>query len=110
MSATGYPLAVMHHYEMATAASADFLKQVARGDVEEDQGHRAGVEEPPGASALRRGRAAGDRRRQKPSKIVVSALGVREGFLYSLLSEEEQRRDPLISASEELGAVRAPAR
>ena len=29
----------------------------------------------------------------KPSKIVVSALGVREGFLYSLLSPDEQRSD-----------------
>ena len=43
----------------------------------------------------------------KPSKIVVSALGVREGFLYSLLSPEEQRADPLISASEELALLRA---
>jgi exopolyphosphatase/guanosine-5'-triphosphate,3'-diphosphate pyrophosphatase len=43
----------------------------------------------------------------KPSKIVVSALGVREGFLFSLLSEEEQRLDPLITASEELAVLRA---
>ena len=43
----------------------------------------------------------------QPSKIVVSALGVREGFLYSLLSLEEQRADPLISASEELALLRA---
>ncbi len=43
----------------------------------------------------------------KPAKIVVSALGVREGFLYSLLSPQEQRKDPLISASEELALLRA---
>ena len=43
----------------------------------------------------------------KPSKIVVSALGVREGFLYSLLPPQEQRADPLISASEELALLRA---
>ena len=28
----------------------------------------------------------------QPSKIIVSALGVREGFLYSLLSPEASRR------------------
>ena len=43
----------------------------------------------------------------QPSKIAVSALGVREGFLYSLLSEEERRTDPLISAAEELALLRA---
>ena len=43
----------------------------------------------------------------RPSKIVVSALGVREGFLYSLLSPDEQRSDPLISAAEELALLRA---
>ena len=43
----------------------------------------------------------------KPSKIVVSALGVREGFLYSLLPRSEQRDDPLISAAEELALLRA---
>ena len=39
--------------------------------------------------------------------MVISALGVREGFLYSLLSEEERRKDPLISAAEELALLRA---
>jgi exopolyphosphatase/guanosine-5'-triphosphate,3'-diphosphate pyrophosphatase len=43
----------------------------------------------------------------KPGKIVVSALGVREGFLYSLLSPEERTEDPLISAAEELALLRA---
>ncbi len=36
----------------------------------------------------------------QPSKIDVLVLGVREGFLYSLLNEEERRADPLISATE----------
>ncbi|TIN50574.1 MAG: exopolyphosphatase, partial [Mesorhizobium sp.] len=43
----------------------------------------------------------------QPSKIIVSALGVREGFLYSLLDEAEQKADPLISASEELARLRS---
>src|SRR5690606_1802743 len=39
--------------------------------------------------------------------IVISALGVREGFLYSLLPEHERRTDPLISAAEELALLRS---
>src|SRR5690606_1754486 len=43
----------------------------------------------------------------RPSKIVISANGVREGYLYSLLEEEERRADPLLSAAEELALLRS---
>jgi exopolyphosphatase/guanosine-5'-triphosphate,3'-diphosphate pyrophosphatase len=43
----------------------------------------------------------------KPSKIVVSAVGVREGFLYSQLPRSEQNEDPLLSAAEELSVLRS---
>jgi exopolyphosphatase/guanosine-5'-triphosphate,3'-diphosphate pyrophosphatase len=107
MNATSYPLAVMHHYEMGIESSLSFLRQVARGEVEKIKGIE-GVSKnrrallPYGAAVLLEIIAA-----MKPSKIVVSALGVREGFLYSLLSAQEQRADPLISASEELALLRA---
>ncbi len=107
MNATNYPLEVMHHYEMGIEASLPFLRQVAKGDVEKIKGIEAVSKNrrallPYGAAVLIEIIAA-----MKPSKIVVSALGVREGFLYSLLSPEEQRKDPLISASEELARLRA---
>ena len=107
MSATNYPLIVMHHYEMGVETSLNFLRQVGRGEIDKI----AGIERvsksrrallPYGAIVLQEIIAA-----MKPSKIVVSALGVREGFLYSLLSPDEQRADPLISASEELALLRA---
>lgn len=107
MNMTNYPLSVMHHYEMGIEAAAAFLRQVARGDIEKIKGIE-GVSKarrallPYGAVVLQEIIAA-----MKPSKIVVSALGVREGFLYSLLPLEEQRADPLISASEELALLRA---
>jgi exopolyphosphatase/guanosine-5'-triphosphate,3'-diphosphate pyrophosphatase len=41
-------------------------------------------------------------RQVKPSAIVFSAFGVREGVLYQLLPPEEQARDPLIAACEEM--------
>ena len=107
MTATNYPLAVMHHYEMVPDTSANFLRQIGRGEMDKIPGiervsrsRRALL--PYGAIVLQEIIAA-----MKPSKIVVSALGVREGFLYSLLSPEEQRADPLLSAAEELAWLRA---
>jgi exopolyphosphatase/guanosine-5'-triphosphate,3'-diphosphate pyrophosphatase len=46
-------------------------------------------------------------RRARPRRIVVSALGVREGLLYSLLAEKEQKRDALVAASQELNVLRS---
>ncbi len=107
MAASNYPLAVMHHYEMDVAGSANFLKQVARGEIEKMKG----IER---VSKSRRALLAYGSvvlqeiiRAMQPGRIVVSALGVREGFLYSLLSPTEQKADPLISASEELALLRA---
>jgi exopolyphosphatase/guanosine-5'-triphosphate,3'-diphosphate pyrophosphatase len=107
MTATGYPLAVMHHYQMDPEACGGFLKKVALGGIDRFKGierisksRRALL--PYGAAVLKEIIAV-----QKPSQIVVSALGIREGFLFSLLSEQERRADPLISAAEELALLRA---
>jgi len=107
MLTTGYPLAVMHHYEMNIANAVPFLQKVARGEVDKIKGIE-GVSKarrallPYGAIVLLEIISA-----MEPSEIAVSALGVREGFLYSLLTEEERRIDPLISAAEELALLRA---
>jgi exopolyphosphatase / guanosine-5'-triphosphate,3'-diphosphate pyrophosphatase len=107
MNATGYPLSVMHHYELGIDSSIPFLRQVARGEIEKMKGIE-GVSKarrallPYGAAVLLEIIAA-----MQPSKIVVSALGVREGFLFSLLPLETQRTDPLISAAGELALLRA---
>lgn len=107
MNATGYPLGVMHHYEMGIEQSADFLQKVASGDVDSIPGIQA-------VSKNRRALLAYGAivlrevvERMKPSTILVSAQGVREGYLYSRLSRTEQRQDPLISACEELALLRA---
>ena len=107
MEMTNYPLGVMHHYEISADSAQTFLKQVAKGEVEKVRGIE-GVSKnrrsllPYGALVLQEIMAA-----MQPSKIVVSAQGVREGFLYSLLDEEEQKSDPLISAAEELALLRS---
>lgn len=107
MEATNYPLAVMHHYEMDIAATATFLRQVAKGGFDKIKGlervskSRRGLL-PYGAIALEEIIAA-----MQPRRVVISAQGVREGYLYSLLSREQQKDDALISASEELTVLRS---
>ncbi|RWE50687.1 MAG: exopolyphosphatase [Mesorhizobium sp.] len=107
MEMNNYPLGVMHHYEIAADSTQTFLRQVAKGEVEKVKGIE-GVSKnrrsllPYGAVVLQEIMAA-----MQPSKIVVSAQGVREGFLYSLLDAAEQRADPLISAAEELALLRS---
>src|SRR5690606_38811904 len=107
MSATGYPLAVMHNYEFDLGTLPAFLRQVSDGDLSRIKGiervsktRRALL--PYGAAVLREIVQV-----MKPGRIVVSALGVREGYLYSLLDEEQRRQDPLLSAAEELAILRA---
>ncbi len=103
----GHPLHVAHNYEMTATCAKRFCKLVARSRLDSIPG----IEE------------VSDNRRQllpygaivmdelvqhmKPGKIIVSALGVREGYLYSLLDEKTKALDPLITACEELSRLRS---
>lgn len=107
MSVTKYPLQVMHHYELDPQKHLAFLKRVARGDLEKMRGigrvsknRRALL--PYGATVLLEVMRA-----MKPSKLIISANGVREGYLYSLLKEEQRRSDPLLSAAREMALLRS---
>ena len=107
MSATDYPLAVMHNYEMPPEKVAAFLKRVSGGQLDKVPGvdrvsrnRRALL--PYGAAVLQEIIRAAN-----PANVVVSANGVREGYLHSLLKAADQRRDPLITAAEELAILRA---
>lgn len=107
MIVRGYDLNVMHNYEMPIEGLSDFLRQVAAGELDKTKGidrisksRRALL--PYGATTLLEVIRA-----MKPGRVVVSAQGVREGYLYSLLSEDKQLEDPLISAAEELAVLRA---
>jgi exopolyphosphatase / guanosine-5'-triphosphate,3'-diphosphate pyrophosphatase len=46
-------------------------------------------------------------RKARPKQVVFSALGVREGLLYELLDEEEQKKDALLAAAQELNLLRS---
>ena len=48
-------------------------------------------------------------RQANPKEIVISALGVREGLLYSQLPPEKQTEDPLIASAREFNRLRSRA-
>jgi exopolyphosphatase / guanosine-5'-triphosphate,3'-diphosphate pyrophosphatase len=103
----GYPLHVMHGYVIPAKEAFDFSGLVHRVDAE----------------TLSQIEVVADARRPllayaalvlehliaaaRPKDIVISALGVREGLLYSMLDAEERRKDPLIAAAQELNVLRS---
>ncbi|MEJ1159196.1 Ppx/GppA family phosphatase [Prosthecomicrobium sp. N25] len=107
MHQTGYPLHVMHEYAIRADEALDFCRMVGRGDI--DALDRIEVISKQRRDLLAYGATvlAQIIRFGRPKEVVLSALGLREGHLYDLLPEEERRRDPLISASEELAALRS---
>jgi exopolyphosphatase/guanosine-5'-triphosphate,3'-diphosphate pyrophosphatase len=102
MTQTNYPLSVMHNYRIN---AEDALRFSALLD-HQSQSSLAGIRDissarretvPYGALVLER-----LIKQMKPRSVVISVLGIREGLLYSLLSEEEKLKDPLIEACAEV--------
>ena len=107
MAQKGYPLHVMHHYQMSAREALDFARLVRRADPVA----LTGIES---VSSARRpllvyGAMVLEHliKNAHPKKVIISALGVREGLLYELLEEDEKVRDPLLAASEELALLRS---
>jgi exopolyphosphatase/guanosine-5'-triphosphate,3'-diphosphate pyrophosphatase len=107
MADIGYPLHVTHNYVMDARDSLEFLRRVGKNNVEKMKG----IEDvsgsrrtllPYGALAL-----AEVIRQMKPSRVVFSSAGVREGYLHSLLDDEMRGRDALLEAAEELSVLRS---
>ena len=107
MFQTGYPLHVMHGYVISAREAMEFSRLV----------HRVNPE------MLSRIEMVNEARRpllayaalvlehvvriMKPKEIVISALGVREGLLYSQLPARARAEDGLISAAQELNQLRS---
>lgn len=107
MRQKGYPLHVMHAYAIEPGEAAEFCRMLVRRDI--DSVDSIEVVSRNRRSLLPYGAAVLERviETMKPSAIVMSALGVREGLLYDLLSAKEKARDPLIVACEELAYLRS---
>nr|WP_321459308.1 Ppx/GppA phosphatase family protein [uncultured Cohaesibacter sp.] len=107
MASVGYPLHVMHHYEIDVDEALEFCRQCMRDDIENFSGIGAVSKArrsllPYGAAVLHEVIKKG-----KPKRIIFSSLGVREGHLFELLPAEIQAEDPLISACEDLCILRS---
>jgi exopolyphosphatase / guanosine-5'-triphosphate,3'-diphosphate pyrophosphatase len=103
----GYPLHVMHGYVISAEEALDFSHLV----------HRAGPD------TLSQIEVVTDARRPllayaalvleyvvriaRPKEVIVSALGVREGLLYSMLDAKERTKDGLLAAAGELNVLRS---
>ena len=103
----GYPLHITHGYAIDAKETIAFLRYVRRKEPADLKGIErvsSQRQELLGVGALVLEKAL---TRAKSSKLVFSALGVREGLLYTLLDQTERRRDPLLVATSELGFLRA---
>ena len=107
MTQTDYPLSVMQGYKIAVEDAVTFARVVDHLSPESLKHiqalSRARRETLPyGALVLEC-----LLERIHPSEFIVSAFGVREGLLYSMLSQQERKRDPLLMACDELARLRA---
>ncbi|MGK9049972.1 exopolyphosphatase [Neorhizobium petrolearium] len=107
MEMTRYPLHMMQGYELPLAEIQKFLEEVIAAKDSKDPAWQAVSKSrrsllPFGAIAMQEVLTA-----MKPAKVSFSAQGVREGYLYSLLSDEEQASDPLLVAADQLAILRA---
>ncbi len=107
MTQIQYPLSVMHGYKIPVEEALRFARVVDHLSPSSLEG----VEALPRArrETLPYGVLVLERllKLMRPSEFIVSAFGVREGLLYSMLSEQEQKRDPLIVACDELASLRS---
>ena len=107
MRQKGYPLHVMHQYSIKAGEASDFCRMVMRRDI--DGLDSIDVVSRNCRPLLAYGAVVLDQviKVMRPSEIVLSALGVREGHLFDLLPAAEKARDPLIVACEELAWLRS---
>lgn len=107
MELTDYPLHMMQAYEIEAAPAIAFLAEVAAMKPSRINSLKAISRNRRsllayGAVALQETLVA-----MKAARVSFSALGVREGYLYSLLGAAEAARDPLLTAAGELAILRA---
>src|SRR5271167_2227762 len=103
MEAVGAPVRVVHGYTIGAVEAREFARAVSRLSA-------AKLAATPGvterrARTLPAAALALDRllKHLAPERVVFSALGLREGFLYSQLSREEQYLDPLVEGAQLIG-------
>lgn len=104
---SGYPLDVVHNYTVKAKDYIEFCKRVIKEDLETFNG----IDEisknrqnllPFGAAAL-----IETLEHLGAKQVSMSATGLREGYLYSLLDEQTKSSDALLEATGELAILRS---
>ena len=106
MYATVHPLHVAHGYVLPAKTMLRYCEEVISGVPDDTPGlsHISSAREPLlpyGAAVL-----AQIIERLEPRNVVFSALGVREGKLYELLTDDVARSDALIAGAYDLASLR----
>ncbi|MDB5452287.1 MAG: Ppx/GppA family phosphatase, partial [Caulobacteraceae bacterium] len=103
MKISGYPLNIVHEYEISGAAAADaarFISRQSKGSLERiDGASKKRADTIPYAAAVLEALI----RRLEIGKVVISAYGIREGLLLDAMPPEVRRRDPLVEGAAALG-------
>ncbi|HEX7967528.1 MAG TPA: Ppx/GppA family phosphatase [Stellaceae bacterium] len=105
MEQTRYPLHIIQQYTLSRGEAENFLDVIARQSrkslekITTVSRKRLDVV-PIAARVLQR-----LLRRIAPKQLVFSAFGLREGHVYSLLGESEQRADPLLAGCADIAAT-----
>ena len=103
-----YPLRVMHGYRLPASQVISFCEMIRRSrkltDIKGIQEISKARREvlPYGALAMER-----VLRRMRAKDVSFSVFGIREGLLYSFLSESERRKDPLLAFAEDYARLRS---
>jgi len=103
----GYPLNVMHNYEIPADEAIDFCRMIMQRGMDgmpfsEIISKQRRPLVPFGAVVLER-----VLREMKAERVLISATGVREGLLQDNLPAEMRAQDPVIEAARELAILRA---
>jgi len=108
MQRTDYPLRVMHGYTMPADEAIDFCEEIRKA---RRLSAMPGIEDVarPRREVLPYGALVLERllKKLEPSAVHFSVFGIREGLVYSLLSEAERQKDPLISFCLEYARLRS---
>ncbi|BAK66181.1 putative exopolyphosphatase [Sphingobium sp. SYK-6] len=99
MQITGYPLPILHHYEMTPDRPAALLQWLERAQKADLKGlpavSSARLPGLPDAAHM----LVAIVERLRPSRLTVSAFGLREGLLFEQLPPELAEQDPLLVAA-----------
>jgi exopolyphosphatase/guanosine-5'-triphosphate,3'-diphosphate pyrophosphatase len=99
MIATDFPLPATHHYRIKPERVAELRRLADRASEFDGALSGARLTSAPVAAMLLQHIAE----ELKPSELIVSAFGLREGLLFSQLDEKSRRLDPLIDAARDAG-------